>query len=233
MPTISAPRGHSVLSARGRPPCAPGRSEACSGIPSAPIPDGDSQAMLQQLFQLQCDSARRHADWEALEYRMQCLLEQVAGVPPYSESASRGPVPARIASSDQWWLELGPVDGTREVITLEREGYMLAALSATDGGRLRLATYRPLDGHSIERLLYLAAHPHPRLGVHMRENNWQLAVDEAADTDNFFASEQGDAYFAHWPTGLGGEAACSDQSALAAELVEAQLRVYQHFSQAA
>ncbi|TXS93263.1 hypothetical protein [Parahaliea aestuarii] len=226
MPNISVPKGHT-----GLPGYRHSHSPALAAERSARAPTDDSQSQLQELFQLQCDSARRHADWEALEYRMQCLLEQLAGVPPYCGAVSRGLAPPRVASDERWWLELGPVDSARELITLERDGSMLAALSPTDGGRLRLTAYRPLDGHSLERLLYLAAHPHPRFGVHMRVNNWQLAVDEAADADNFFASEQGDSYFAHWPGGLGGEGEFGGQTALAGQLVEMQLRVYQHFSQ--
>lgn len=180
----------------------------------------------QLLYWLQLCSARPDADWQSLEYAMQRLLQQVANAPPASAAATDHPT----ASSDEWWFELAPVALDRELVTLERDGYMLAALGPNLEQRLVLTTYRPLDAGSLQLLTRLAAHPHPRFGVAMRENNWELAVDTAAGADNFLTSEQGGAYLAHWPMGLGGAVADDAQAELPPALTGAQLQVYQRFA---
>ncbi|TXS92865.1 hypothetical protein FV139_12930 [Parahaliea maris] len=217
---LGLPPASELLDDHGAVPCA--GLEDSVGATSPPA----------MLYELQCSSARRHSDWLAMEYSMQRLLEQLGGVPPYGRSVDQGVAPVRSARNEAWWLELGPVDFDDDVITLEREGYMLGALAATEEGRLRLTAYRPLDARSLSLLVELAAHPHPRLGVAMRETNWLLAVDKAAELDHFLAAEQGEAYLAHWPGGLGesGGAEAPWQAPLAAMLVEVQLQVFQHFS---
>lgn len=222
---------YELLGQLGLPPL-PELLDQQGAAPRPRADDGDGATSLpRMLYELQCGSARRHSDWLAMEYSMQRLLEQLGGVPPYGSAVAQGGAPVRRAHNEAWWLELGPVDFDSDVITLEREGYMLGALAATGDGRLRLTAYRPLDARSLSLLVELAAHPHPRLGVAMRESNWLLAVEKAAEVDHFLASEQGEAYLAYWPGGLGEDSAEAPwQAPLATLLVEIQLQVFQHFS---
>ncbi|MBN7798083.1 hypothetical protein [Parahaliea mediterranea] len=213
------------------------------GLPPIPYPlpsdlrveaieHSDDPPVARLLYWLQLCSAQPGADWLGLEYAMQRLLQQLVAEPPVASVAKAVPE-NRVASSEHWWLELDAVPLDRELVTLERDGYMLAALAPNIDSRLVVSAYRPLDAHSLRMLTGLAAHPHPRLGVAMRENNWELAVDAAAGAENFLASEQGGAYLAHWPRGLGGAVADDVQTPLAPEFVDAQLQVYQRFARAA
>ncbi len=107
------------------------------------------------------------------------------------------------ASSDAWWLELGPVDLTGRIVTIQRGDHLIAAVTPRDDGRLRVSTYRPLDAKSLEYLLGLGQAAHPVHGVNMRENNWEYALDCSAGNGNHYAAERGEAYLSSWDGGLG------------------------------
>lgn len=205
------------------------------GLPPVPFPlpeklrheaAGEEPPPAQLLYWLQCCSADPGADWLGLEYAMQRLLQRVASERDIPSIEPLGPAVSAI-TCDQWWFQLSTVDPGQELVTLERDGYMLAALAPNEEHRLAIATYRPLDAASLALLTRLAAHPHPRYGVAMRVNNWELAVDTAAEPDNFMATEQGGPYLAHWPMGLGGVMADDIQAQLPATLTAAQLQVFQ------
>ena len=107
------------------------------------------------------------------------------------------------ASSDAWWLELGPVDLTNRIVTIQRGDHLIAAVTPRDDGRLRVSTYRPLDAKSLDYLLGLGQAAHPVHGVNMRENNWEYALDCSAGNGNHYAAERGEAYLSRWDGGLG------------------------------
>jgi high affinity sulfate transporter 1 len=69
-----------------------------------------------------------------------------------------------IASGDDWWLEIGPVDLGRQIVTVQRGERLIAAITARQDGRLRVAVYRPLDGKSARYLVGLGQIPHPQHG---------------------------------------------------------------------
>jgi hypothetical protein len=197
------------------------------GLPPIPFPlpaelqaADDEFALDYLLYWLQDCSASPGADWQGLEYALQRVLEHLAAD---RESAANGSGNSRIAESERWWLRLDPVALDRELLTLERQGYMLAAISPSEDMRLQLIAYRPLDAQSLRLITQLAEHPHPRLGVGMRENNWQLALDTAAGQENFLASTQGAAYLAHWPSGLGCAWTDTEQCPLPPVLTALQL----------
>jgi len=191
------------------------------------LADEDKPPLEQLLYWLQLCSAKPGADWLSLEYAMQQLMQQLVLQTRPS-----------VANNPNWWFELAPVAFDANLVTLERDGYMLAALCPNEDARLVITVYRPLDAGSLQLLTRLAAHPHPRLGVSMRENNWELAMDVAADSENFLVSEQGGSYLAHWPMGLGGAGSGElqeqgDQAELSPALTELQFQVYQRFVDAA
>lgn len=111
--------------------------------------------------------------------------------------------PSSELSGENWWFEVGAVDLTKQLITVQRDNLLLAAICATEGGQLRVAAYRPLDTRSIELITGMSQRPHPIQGVCMRENNWQYALDCAAGNGQFYAAEQHYSYISYWEHGLG------------------------------
>lgn len=106
-------------------------------------------------------------------------------------------------AGDTWWLEIGPVDLGKEIVTIQRKDLLIAALCPREDGRLRVAAYRPLDARSADMLISLGVHPHPEHGVCMRENNWEYALDSSVGLGNFYACEQGLSYRSWWEHGIG------------------------------
>jgi hypothetical protein len=106
-------------------------------------------------------------------------------------------------AGDNWWLQLGAVDLTGRIVTIQREQHLIAAITKRDDGRLNAAVYRPLDRKSAEYLVGLSVNPHPEGGVCMRENNWEYALDASAGMGNFYAFEAGDAHLSYWEKGIG------------------------------
>lgn len=106
-------------------------------------------------------------------------------------------------SGENWWLEVGPLDPGQELVALQREMEVIAAIRPLTDGRLRISTYRPLDAKSISYLIALGQTPHPDSGVCMRENNWAYALDGAAANGNAYAADRGEAYLSYWQYGLG------------------------------
>lgn len=146
------------------------------------------------LYQLQVRSREGDADWQQLEPAMDRLAQLVAPDDP-------GPVLS--ATGENWWLEVGPVDLDGPIVTVQRGDMLIAAMAATEEGRLRVASYRPLDGKSATYLLNLGLKPHPEHGVCMRPNNWEYALDCSAGSGNFYAAERGEAYLSYWQSGIG------------------------------
>lgn len=175
------------------------------GLPDIayPLPPGDLQAALSQdgelplavmLQALQQHGAEAGVDWRHYAPAMNRLAQLL--------TADDGRVAAPVMGDD-WWLELGPVDLAGELVTIQREESLVAAISAREDGRLRVAVFRPLDAKSAEYLIGLGQLPHPEHGVCMRENNWQYALDCSAGNGNYYAADRGEAYLSYWKHGLG------------------------------
>jgi len=98
---------------------------------------------------------------------------------------------------------VGPVDLNGKLVTVQRGDDLVAAIVPREDGRLRVATYLPLDAKSAEYLIGLGQNPHPDGGVCMRENNWEYALDCSAGMGNLYAAEAGEAYLSFWEKGIG------------------------------
>ena len=146
------------------------------------------------LYQLQMRSRDGDADWPYLEPAMDRLAHLVA---------PNDPRPVLSATGDNWWLEVGPVDLAGPIVTVQRGELLIVAMAATEGGRLRVASYLALDAKSATYLLHLGIKPHPEHGVCMRENNWEYALDCSAGSGNFYAAERGEAHLSYWQSGIG------------------------------
>ena len=148
----------------------------------------------QLLYQLQTSSRDGDCDWQHLQPAMDRLAQLVA---------PQDPRPVLSATGENWWLEVGPVDLDGPIVTVQRGDVLIAAMVATEEGRLRVASYRPLDGKSANYLLTLGLKPYLEHGVCMRANNWEYALDCSAGSGNFYAAERGEAYLSYWQSGIG------------------------------
>ncbi len=175
------------------------------GLPDVPysVPAADLQSALLgdrglplavMLHGLQLRSGDGAAQWLQIEPAMNRLAELLAP-DDTRESVS--------AAGDTWWLEIGPVDLGSKLVTIQRGDVLVAAITARDDGRLRVAVFRPLDAKSAEYLIGLGQVPHPEHGVCMRENNWEYALDSSAGNGNYYAADRGEAYLSYWEKGLG------------------------------
>jgi ADP-ribosylglycohydrolase len=121
-----------------------------------------------------------------------------------SELITRGDQGEVISASGQnWWLEIGPVDLNRELVTVQHGSELIAAITPRPDGRLRVAVYRSLDSQRAAFLTSVGQVPHPEKGVNMRKNNWEFALDCSAHMGQYYAAERGDAYLSYWAKGLG------------------------------
>lgn len=146
------------------------------------------------LFDLQQGMQKCNAHWEQVEPVMDRLAELLAP----AQASDTCP-----ASGSQWWLELGQVDLTGRLVTIQRGDSLVAAIAARGDGRLRVTVFRPLDAKSAEYLIGLGQVPHPEHGVCGRENNWAYALDCSAGNGNHYAADRGEAYLSYWEKGLG------------------------------
>lgn len=143
---------------------------------------------------LQLRSREGSAHWQVLEPAQDRLAELMTPEDDRSVITAAG---------DNWWVEIGPVDLDQPIVTIQRRDQLMAAVCARPDGRLRLATYRPLDAKSAEYVIGLGLLPHPEFGVAMRESNWEYARDCAAGMGNFYAFQRGEAHLSYWDHGIG------------------------------
>ena len=154
----------------------------------APLP------FTEMLVALQERGKNGDADWKTLESAMDRLTQLIA---PSDERTIIS------ATGDNWWIEVGPVNLDAKIVTIQRENELVAAIAKRDDGRLRVATFRPLDFKSAAYLISMGQNPHPQYGVSMRENNWEYALDCSAGTGNAYADMRGEAYLSYWEKGIG------------------------------
>lgn len=175
------------------------------GLPDIlfPVPKAELQVALSgdgelplaaMLHGLQQRSRDGEAQWQQVEHAMDRLAELLAPDDPREVISAAG---------DNWWLEIGPVDLRGRLVAVQRGDALVAAVSAREDRRLRVAVYRPLDAKSAEYLIGLGQVPHPEHGVCMRENNWEYALDCSAGNGNHYAADRGEAYLSYWEKGLG------------------------------
>ena len=162
-------------------------------LKSALLDNGELPLTLM-LSSLQQRGRDGEAEWQQVEPAMDRLAELLA------------PDDARdviSAAGDHWWLEVGHADLGGKLVTIQRGNALIAAITARNDGRLRVAVFRPLDAKSAEYLIGLGQVPHPEHGVCMRENNWEYALDCSAGNGNHYAADRGEAYLSYWEKGLG------------------------------
>lgn len=149
----------------------------------------------QILFWLQEFSAEQQEGWQELEPAMRRLAELLAPDDLREVLTAQG---------DTWFLELGPINLSSTIITIQRRDHLIAAITPRQDFRLRVSAYHPLDAKTINYLLGMSLHPDNEGNVCMRPNNWEFALDQANhDIPAFYACERGESYISFWEYGLG------------------------------
>jgi uncharacterized protein YqiB (DUF1249 family) len=156
-------------------------------------PDDLSVELL--LFWLQQASREAGRDFRRYEPAMARLAQLLAPADDLSETAS--------VQGDEWWLELGVVDVDREIVTLQRDDELVAAIAPRPDGCLRVTVYRPLDASSATSLMSLSRHPDEEGKVNLRDNHWEYAKNASCSMGQVYAAEAGDSYLSWWQYGLG------------------------------
>ena len=146
------------------------------------------------LYWLQEYSASCPDKWLHLEDAIIRLAELLA------PKDDRDTVPVE---GDMWFFQLSTVDLEREIVTIQRQDHLLAAMQPLEDGRLIVSVYRPLDAKACSYLIALGVRPDPTHGVNMRVNNWEYALDNSATMGNMYASERGESYLSYWEHGIG------------------------------
>ena len=159
------------------------------------LTDDHDLDLAELLFWLQQQSGAAARDFRRYEPAMARLAALIAPEDDHRDQLT--------VMGDEWWLELGPVDLDSEIVTIQRDDELVAAIATRDDGRLRAATFRPLDASSAASLIALAQNPHPEGGVCMRDNNWEYAKDASAAMGQVYAAEAGTSYLSFWQFGLG------------------------------
>jgi hypothetical protein len=148
----------------------------------------------QMLFWLQEYSSQVPGEWMDYEEAMLRIAVKLA---PYD------PRPQIGIFGENWFLMCGRVNLAKEIITIQRRDYLIAAIQNYGDGRLLACSYRPLDSKTARYLMDLAVNPAPDGTVCTRSNNWEYALDCSAGIGNVHASRQGESYLSHWEFGLG------------------------------
>jgi hypothetical protein len=159
------------------------------------LSSGGQVGFANMLYWLQEFSAGQKESWHDLEPAMTRLSELLAPEDSREALTTQG---------DTWFLEVGPVDLSSKIVTVQRRDTLIAAIAPRKDYTLRVAAYHPLDANSIKYLLGLSQLPDPEHGVCMRPNNWEYALDQACGSNSaFYACERGESYLSTWEHGLG------------------------------
>jgi hypothetical protein len=132
-------------------------------------------------------------NWREYHERMHALIRLVAP----DDSSER-----ITAHGDNWSLICGPVNLTAEVVTLVRDGELLAAARAEGEHELVVASYAPMDSYTCTALIRSAM---PELMVPADEPRlpWRALSYLAHRTSTVYRSAAGKSYVQLWEYGVG------------------------------
>lgn len=140
---------------------------------------------------MQAYSSTLSEGWNELEPPMSALIEILAHDHTKMEMSVEG---------DDWALQLGPVDLTKKIVTIQRGGRVLAALNPLEDESLRLSIYAPLDADSLKRL-YIMSSKQLSMGY---DTNWEVAVTFGRKFyQSSIRNDAGQSYTSIWDYGLG------------------------------
>jgi hypothetical protein len=155
----------------------------------------DALDFAELLYWLQQQSSEAGRDFRQYEPAMARLAQLLAPEDDASDTAS--------VQGNEWWMELGPVDLDAEIVTLQRDDELVAAITPRADGRLRVAVFRPLDASSATSLINLSHHADEDGKVNLRDNHWEYAKDASCSMGQVYSAEAGGSYLSYWQYGLG------------------------------
>jgi len=100
---------------------------------------------------------------------------------------------------DNWFLICGSLDLNQNIMTIQRQDHLIAAMSPLDNGQLCVCSYRPLDAKSARYLIRLSQNP----AQDDPKSRWESAIERLIVERNANAGDKGDAYLKFWEFGLG------------------------------
>jgi hypothetical protein len=107
------------------------------------------------------------------------------------------------AIGDKWSLVCGDVDLDGPVVSFLRDGELLANATRNDDGRLRISSYKPLDGAAISNIITVSESS-AYAGTHYEaDDNWEIIKYKACSTSQAYAYSAGRSYMALWEYGYG------------------------------
>lgn len=143
---------------------------------------------------LQDYSASLSEKWQPLEEAMLRLAQIMA---PDDDQ------PVITAESEHWFLEIGPVDLSGNLIVIQRGESLIAVVEPREDKTLRASLFHPPDAKLVRYLMGLAKRPGEDGMVCMRENNWEYALDQASHPIGaYYAEQRGESYLTRWKYGL-------------------------------
>jgi hypothetical protein len=158
--------------------------------------ENDGQVLYADLlYWFQRYAALDRDDWQVHENALKGLIQLIA---PEDDRET-----IEVKGEDQWALDIGPVDLSETIITIQRNHLLLCAIRSDPNGRLIASPRRPLDSRSLLMIISASMVPGPDGRVAMRPNNWEYLLDQTASNGQFYAFERGDAYLSFWEHGLG------------------------------
>jgi len=165
-------------------------------VPIAALSDllsaGGSVGFAQLLAWLQeyvtdCDNWREYRD------RMHSLVRLLAPDDRLDRVTAQG---------EDWSLICGPVDLADAVVTLVRDGELLAAARAEGEHQLVVASYAPLDSYICSTLIR-SAMPEPMVSVDEPRMPWRTLAHQVHRTSTVYRSVGGRSYIQLWEYGVG------------------------------
>lgn len=147
------------------------------------------------LYWLQAYTGINDVPWRDYSTAMTALAELITDEPAMDVVA---------IEAEHFWLELGAVNlYSGDIVTIQRDGELIAAVEKRRDGTLRFAAYQPLDARAVRLATGLGLKPAANGTVCMRPNNWEYALDSSAGFGQFYAADRGDCYLSRWEFGLG------------------------------
>lgn len=156
--------------------------------------DVDAPPLDAMLYALQVRAEEESVDWRKLAPAMDRLVALLG--------ERKWPI-SSLVETDTSLVRFGEVDLDGEVITVQRQGRIVAAFQAIEGKQLVTQLFHPPCARTIRTILSLNMRPNEDGVIPYYGTNWDYAADSAAGSGQYYAAEAGRTYLAHWASGVG------------------------------
>lgn len=154
----------------------------------------DDPPLEAMLYALQKRAAHEKTDWLKLVPAMDALVHALG---------ERGWSGEQIIDRPDFTLPLAEIDLDCDVMTIQRQGRIVAALAQTDGGRIKAQLFHPPCARTVDTLISLSQNADENGQLPYYGTPWNSAEDTAASNSQFYAATAGKTFLAHWSYGVG------------------------------